>query len=276
MFALVAERLKHSEAHRAASSHRRLVAIRADERDFAEVNVREQSSNLETRRMASLHSTPNSTLDNRVLLRLPRGRVLAANPGRVAVVYIVAADLPAVISTKAVWPPHSAHVGEKLLDVRGSLRLSPHTVWPHPPRSAVHEHDQIQRPAQGRFVRAGQIDMDDLHGPPCAQCRLPRCPRTYPLSPQAATTRMQHTRQGDPMLLSRLPRKAFVLVAGIDVKVMNIDHLLGLPYSEWALSRGENRCSGTYATSEKSMFINLFKGLRCRGVECGGGGNVCN
>ena len=66
--------------------------------------------------------------------------------------------------------------------------------------------------------------------------------------------------------------KAFVLVAGGDVSVINIDHLLGLPYCEWALSRGNNRCRGTYATNEKSMLINLFKGLRCRGVECGGGG----
>ena len=63
--------------------------------------------------MAALHSTPNSPLDNRVLLRLLRGRVLAANPGRVAVVHIVAADeLPAVISVKAVSPPHSVHFGE--------------------------------------------------------------------------------------------------------------------------------------------------------------------
>ena len=37
---------------------------------------------------------------------------------------------------------------------------------------------------------------------------------------------------------------------------------------------GENRCSGTYATIEKSMLFNLTKGMRCRGVECGGG-NIC-
>ena len=60
-----------------------------------------------------------------------------------------------------------------------------------------------------------------------------------------------------------------MLVAGEEVKVIYIDHFLGFAYSEWALSRGENRCSVTSSTSEKNMFINLFKGLRCRGVECG-------
>ena len=55
--------------------------------------------------MAALHSTPNRTLDNRVVLRLPRGRVLVVSPGRVAVVHIVAADeLLSVISAKEVWP----------------------------------------------------------------------------------------------------------------------------------------------------------------------------
>ena len=72
------------------------------------------------------------------------------------------------------------------------------------------------------------------------------------------------------MLLRRLSQQAFVLVAGEDVKVISTDDLFGLPYCEWALSRGKIRGSGTYATSEKSMFINLFKGLRCRGVQCVG------
>ena len=206
------------------------VATGADKRDFAEVNVRKQSSNPETRRMAALYSTLNGTLDNRVLLRLPRGRVLTANSGRVAVVHIVAADeLPAVISLKAVWSPYSVHIGERLLEARGGLRRSPHTVWPHQPRSAVHEHDEIHRPAQECLVRVGQIDMEGLYGPPCARCRPPRCTNTYPLSLQAATTRLQPTRQGNPMLLSRLPQKAFVLVAGVIVKVINVDQLLELP-----------------------------------------------
>ena len=69
------------------------------------------------------------------------------------------------------------------------------------------------------------------------------------------------------MLLSRRPQEAFVLVAGGAVKLMNIDYLLGLPYSEWPLSRGENRCSGTYATSEESMLIKLLKGVSCCGGE---------
>ena len=220
--------------------------------------------------MAALHSTLNSTLNTRVLLRLSRGRVLAANPDRVAVVQIVAADeLPAVISAKAVWPPHSVHVGEKLLDVRGSLGLFSHTVWQHPPQSAGHEHDQLHRSTQERLVRVGQIDMDGLHGPSCARCRPPRCRSKYSLSLQAATPRLQHTRQGNAMLLSHLPQEAFVLVAGGGVKVINIGHLLWLPYGKCAFW-GEKRCS-YYATSEKSMFINLFKGLRCRGLTCGGG-----
>ena len=220
--------------------------------------------------MAALHSTPNNTLDNRVLLRFPRGRVLAANPGRVAAVHIVATDeLRAVIGAKAVWLSHSVRVGDELLDVRGSLRLSPHTVWPHPPRSAVHERDQIHRPAQGRLARAGQVDMDGIHGLACARCRPPHCSSTYPLNLQAATTRLQHTRQGNPMLLSRLPQKVFALVAGGDLNVINIDHLFGLPYSEWALSRGENKCSGTYATSEKSLSTSS-SACAAAGLSAGG------
>ena len=62
--------------------------------------------------------------------------------------------------------------------------------------------------------------MDGLHGPPCAQCRPPRCLSTRPVSLQAATIRLQRTRQGSPLLLSRLPQEVFVLVAGGDVKVL--------------------------------------------------------
>ena len=58
------------------------------------------------------------------------------------------------------------------------------------------------------------------------------------------------------MLLSNLPQKAFVLVARGDVKVNNVYHLVGLPYFDWAFSRGENRCSGIYVTSEKSMYVH--------------------
>ena len=58
---------------------------------------------------------------------------------------------------------------------------------------AVHEHYEICRPAQGRLVRFGQIDMEGLHRPPCARRRPPRCPSTYSLSLQAATTRLQPT-----------------------------------------------------------------------------------
>ena len=76
------------------------------------------------------------------------------------------------------------------------------------------------------------------------------------------------------MLLSRLPQKAFVLVAGRSVKMINVDHLPRLPCGERALSRGENRCSGTYATSQQIMFINMFKGLLCPGTKCGGGGET--
>ena len=71
------------------------------------------------------------------------------------------------------------------------------------------------------------------------------------------------------MVLSRLPQKAFVLVAGGDVKVINIDHRLGLPYSEWALSRGENECNGTYATSEKSLSISS-RACAAGGLSAGG------
>ena len=56
-----------------------------------------------------------------------------------------------------------------------------------------------------------------------------------------------------------------MLVAGEDVKAISIDHLLGLPYGEWALSRDKNALP-----ARKNMLINLLKGVRCRGVERGG------
>lgn len=72
-------------------------------------------------------------------------------------VHVVAADeVTAVINAEAAWFPHAVHVGDKSLDVRGSLGLSLHIVWPNPPRSAAYEHDQIYRPTLGRLVRAGQ------------------------------------------------------------------------------------------------------------------------
>ena len=61
------------------------------------------------------------------------------------------------------------------------------------------------------------------------------------------------------MLLSRLSQKAFVLVAGEDVKVINIGHLLGLFYCEWALSRGKKRCSGTYALPVRRVYLSISK-----------------
>lgn len=105
--------------------------------------------------MAALDSAPNRTLENRVLLRPPRGRVLAANPGGVTLFHVFVNDgLPAVITCKAVWPPHAVHVDWILLDHRGSLRLNIHAVWTHTPRIAPHKHDHICRPAQGRLVGA--------------------------------------------------------------------------------------------------------------------------
>ena len=71
------------------------------------------------------------------------------------------------------------------------------------------------------------------------------------------------------MLLSRLAQTAFVSVAGGDVKIVDNDNLLWLPFFGWAISSGRDICSGSFPKGEEGMLINLLKGVRCRGVERG-------
>ena len=132
------------------------VAVVADVGDVGEVDTGEQTPDLAASRVAALHGSPDCTLHNRVLLWLPRGRVLAADPDGVAVVDVAAGDkLAPVIRAEAPRRSPSVHIGEELLHERGGLRLAPHAVRPHPPRGAVHEHDQVHRSTQGRLIGAG-------------------------------------------------------------------------------------------------------------------------
>ena len=103
-------------------------------RDSAGIDTRENPPNFAASRMATLHGPPDRALDNRVLLRLARGRVLAADPSGVAELDVApAGELPAVVRAEALRAPHAVHVGEKLLHVRDGLRLPLHPVRPHPP-----------------------------------------------------------------------------------------------------------------------------------------------
>ena len=95
--------------------------------------------------MATLYRASARTLDDRVLLRLIRSRVFAADPDEVAVVDITAAgELPTLVCTEAVRAPHGVHIGDELLHISGGLRLPLHPVQWHLLRGAIDEHDQIK------------------------------------------------------------------------------------------------------------------------------------
>ena len=75
-----------------------------------------------TSRVAILHRAPDRTLDDRVLLRLTRSRVSAADSDGVAVVNGAAAgERPTVVRAESVRAPHGVHVGDELLHTRGGL-----------------------------------------------------------------------------------------------------------------------------------------------------------
>ena len=87
-----------------------------------QVDAGEHPPDLATGRMTALHGSPDRAFDNRVLLRLTRGRVFTANPRGVAKLHVVAAgEFSTVVRTEAVRPPYVVHVGDELPHVRGGL-----------------------------------------------------------------------------------------------------------------------------------------------------------
>ena len=78
--------------------------------------------NLETGRMATLHGSQGYAFDNRFLLRVSWGRVLAVNPRGVANLHVAApSQFPAVVRTEAVRPLHVVDVGDERPHVRDGL-----------------------------------------------------------------------------------------------------------------------------------------------------------
>ena len=78
------------------------VTVGAEVGDAPQVDFGKHPPDLATGRMAALHGSPDRAFDNRVLLRLTRGRVFTANHRGVAKLHVVAAgEFSTVIRTEA-------------------------------------------------------------------------------------------------------------------------------------------------------------------------------
>ena len=206
--------------------------------------------------MAPLHGAPDRAFDYRVLRWLTRGRVLAEYPGGVAEVDVAATgELPTIVRAEASRPPLVVHVGDDLLHVRGRLRFLIHPVRPHPPRGAVHEHDQVDRPPNGRFVGAGQIDMHHLHGPRRARCRPPRYPGAHTLRLHAPSTWLQHARHNYAVLPGRCPQQILAQVACEKMEAVKFYHLNGLSKGKGTFTRSKDSCSSHAVPNVEGMPI---------------------
>ena len=135
----------------------------------------------------------------------------------------MAGELALVVRAEAPRRPHVVYVGQEHLREHCGLQLALDVVKSHPPGGSVHEHDSINRSAKGRFIRTGQVNVDRLHWRPRARGRSLRQSSTYTFSFQEPATWLQHTREGDTLLLGRFPPQTFDQMTGGKVRSFKVN-----------------------------------------------------